>query len=162
MTAQRWDGSSWQDITTAKRWDGSSWVDLTVAKRWDGSAWHDIIFAGGGTPGSLSAVTSSADATNIFIATDPPFDPIVTLNTPSVVVNVTGGVPPYTYQWTRVSGDGKAACVAPTSFSTYWTANLYKNNTSSSYWKCTVTDSIGNTVDVFVSVELAYYAGAIP
>ena len=166
MTAKRWDGSSQQDISTAKRWDGSSWVDITTAKRWDGNAWHDIAFAGGGGPGgggpaSLSAV-ASGDAIIIHQTYEPPFDPVVTLITPIVTVTASGGAPPYTYQWTRISGDHKASCDSPTSPTATWTANLYLDTTSESVWRCTVTDSIGGTAYVDVLVFLAYYAGVIP
>jgi len=158
MTAKRWDGSSWQDISTAKRWDGSGWVDITTAKRWDGNAWHDITFAGGGAPGNLSAV-SSGTPTRIFLKEEPPFDTVVWLTTFPAVVTASGGTPPYTYQWTRISGDNKAHCESPNSSTTTWSANLYRNTESSSVWRCTVTDSIGNTVSVDVSVFLAYYTG---
>ena len=160
MTAKRWDGSSLQDISTAKRWNGSSWVDITTAKRWDGNAWNDITFAGGGAPGALSAV-SSGSAERIFHKKEPPFDNVVTLTTSPAVVTASGGTPPYTYQWTRISGDNRASCDSPTSYYTTWTANLYRNTTSSSVWRCTVKDSIGNTVYVDAPVELAYYAGEI-
>lgn len=39
---KKWNGSSWQDITTLKKWNGSAWQDISSLKKYNGSAWQDV------------------------------------------------------------------------------------------------------------------------
>lgn len=64
-----------------------------------------------------------------------------------VTCNVVGGIPPYSYNWTYVSGDGSVYAnsdgSATTRFSRYTTdTTLY-----TAVWKCVVTDAAAATVD---------------
>lgn len=71
-----------------------------------------------------------------------------TATTFSVTATPTDGIGPYTYQWTYVSGDATTACTSSTSqtttFSRTGTAPAGPYN---AVWRCTVTDSAGNTGD---------------
>lgn len=64
-----------------------------------------------------------------------------------VTCSVVGGVPPYTYDWTAVSGDGSIYAnsdkAATTRFSRYTT----DNDTYIAIWKCVVTDAAAATTD---------------
>lgn len=42
MTARRYDGATFQDLTHFRRWSGSAWTDATHARRWDGSQWVEF------------------------------------------------------------------------------------------------------------------------
>lgn len=153
MTAKRWDGAAFQDIlTTKKRWDGASWVDLTVAKRWDGAAWIDIPgFIGGG----LTVSASPGDAVgNVFDPEPAPLFTTVTSN--SVTATPTGGTGPYTYAWSRVSGDSAISATASTSATTAFSAVVGKNQEKNAVWKVVVTDSLAATAEATVNINLSY------
>ena len=78
-----------------------------------------------------------------------------TQSTPTVTANVSGGVAPYTYSWVQ---DGSGNAFTPSNASgasTYWSIAATFPNGYSANWKCTVTDSAGNsqtTGDVSVVV----------
>ena len=59
---------------------------------------------------------------------------------------VTGGYPPYKYQWQKLSGVDGFVFSAPT----HPSGTFYRKNTSGgsvAMWICRITDSLGNTVD---------------
>lgn len=154
MTAKRWDGAAYIDLTVAKRWDGAAWVDLTVAKRWDGAAWQDIpgVFGGGA---GFSATADRATCTGVvFDASSPPLFAAVTSD--SVTVTPAGGTGPYTYAWTRLSGASSISPTAPTAATTTFSANVPRDTTVTATFRCTVTDSLAATATVDVNVELSY------
>lgn len=73
----------------------------------------------------------------------------------SVTVTISGGTPPYTGVWTKVSGDveiGNTSSTPTTKFAAYFTAN----GTYEAVWKYVVTDSLAATADSnFVNVTLS-------
>lgn len=75
----------------------------------------------------------------------------------------TGGVPPYTYLWQRVSGDTVTPATTPTSSSTSWYHPGPAGGAGKiSYWRCRVTDA-ANTVayssNVKVTILMIYTDG---
>ena len=151
MADKRWDGSSQVDLTVRKRWDGSAWVDLTTHKRWDGAAWQDITLSGGGGSG-LSAIASPGSATGAV--TNSSLFTVVTSN--SVTVTATGGTAPYTYAWTRVSGDSAPTPSSYTAAGVYWSASVGRDQERTATWRCTVTDAALDTATVDVGVTLIH------
>lgn len=91
------------------------------------------------SPGSLDTETVNSSATSA-----------------SVTVTASGGTPPYTYAWTRVSGastiTANSATAATTTFSC---TGLDPSEVNEAVFRCTVTDSAGspNTATVDVSVR---------
>jgi hypothetical protein len=65
----------------------------------------------------------------------------------STTVLASGGVPPYTYNWTSTSGSADIFATSPSSPTTYFAAFFLAHGTKSGDWKCTVTDSAANSVD---------------
>jgi hypothetical protein len=67
-----------------------------------------------------------------------------TITTGSVTATPTGGLAPFTYAWTRLSGD-PANPTAPTNATTSF--SLFANDPASfsAVFRCTVTDSLGTT-----------------
>jgi len=81
---------------------------------------------------------------------------MVTSNFP-IVITASGGTAPYTYAWTKRSGDAISA-ITPSSNSTYFNATITElGQTLTATFRCTVTDSAGSpaTFDVDVAVGLS-------
>lgn len=152
MTFKRWDGAAYVDVTTKKRWDGVSWVDLTVAKRWDGASWVD--FLGGG--GSGLSVTISPGSAYGFLFDPEPAPLFATVTTNSVTATAAGGTGPYTYAWTKVSGDSALSANSPAAATTTFSANVAKNDERSGVWRVTATDSLAATATADITVRVEY------
>jgi hypothetical protein len=157
MTAKRWDGAAYVDLTVAKRWDGAAWVNLTIAKRWDGAAWQDIPGVVGGS-GFSAVANKSVCVGSVFDPTPAPL--FATVTSDSVTVTASGGTGPYTYAWTRVSGDSAISATAASAATTAFTATVPRDGERVGVWRCTVTDSLAATASVDVGVELYYTTDA--
>jgi hypothetical protein len=75
-------------------------------------------------------------------------------STAAATVSVTGGTPPFSYAWTKVSG-GAITITSPGAASTTFSASgLASGETRSATFRCTVTDAHGlkDTVDVSVAI----------
>lgn len=155
MTFKRWDGASWIDCTTKKRWDGAAWVNLTVAKRWDGTTWVD--FLGGGGSG-LSAVAAPGSAYGIVTNNNL----FVTVTSNSVTVTASGGTGPYTYAWTRLSGDSAVSATSPTAATTTFSASVPRWDSREATMRCTVTDALSATAHVDIEVQLVHNGTGTP
>lgn len=66
-----------------------------------------------------------------------------------------GGVAPYTYAWSYVSGDTGIAAIPSNGPSTVFRATLATNETKFGVWKLIVTDTLGTvSAPVFVNIYL--------
>ena len=71
-----------------------------------------------------------------------------TATTFPVTATPTDGIAPYTYQWSYVSGDATTSCTSATaSTTTFSRTGTAPAGPYNAVWKCTVTDSAGNTGD---------------
>src|SRR5688500_1349462 len=104
-THKRWDGAAYIDLTIIRRWDGAAWQDVATLERWDGAAYVDTGWGGGGT--SLSAIVSPATVETATVTGD---ELVAELESESATVTASGGTAPYTYAWTRLSGDSAVSC----------------------------------------------------
>lgn len=78
-----------------------------------------------------------------------------TVTTNGINVLVTGGVGPYGYAWTRISGVGSASGGASAAFIHTFAAYGSEAGT----FRCTITDAIGQTATVTISAGWTYWAG---
>lgn len=84
----------------------------------------------------------------------------INIVTSYVTVSVNGGVAPYSYAWTQVSGDPMTA-TNPSSPSTAFFAGVNPSTTLSAVWQCTVTDAAEVTGSVQVSAKLRNIGGTL-
>jgi hypothetical protein len=75
------------------------------------------------------------------------FGPGTAVTFQTAVTTVVGGVPPYTYLWTRVSGDTEIGPITGTSSSTKFSAYFPSFGSFQTVYKCVVTDSAATPVD---------------
>lgn len=78
----------------------------------------------------------------------------ITVTSAAAFATPVGGTGPYTYAWTKVSGD-TLTVVSPTSAVTSFRANLGPGIGRIAVYRCTVTDSFGLTAFGDVSVTLS-------
>ena len=78
------------------------------------------------------------------------------VTTITTTVNVTGGLPPYTYLWTKVSGK-TIAVNSPTSATTSFSIAGSNGDSFGSTYKCTVTDDASAVVSA--NVEVSFFFG---
>lgn len=78
MTAKRYDGSAFQDLTHFRRWSGSAWVDAGFARRWDGSQWVEFWPAYTPIAVTIDPTSDSAAVANNSGPYSVAFDAIVT------------------------------------------------------------------------------------
>lgn len=74
-----------------------------------------------------------------------------TVTTGSVTVTASGGTGPYTYAWTRVTGETFTPTAA-TSATTAFQITVAAEDVKTAQYRCTVTDSLSATYAVDVSV----------
>jgi len=67
----------------------------------------------------------------------------------------TGGVGPYTYAWTKVSGPAGITAVTPSAASTRFTTTFAAAGVLDTVWKCTITDNNGTTASDQCQVYMA-------
>lgn len=108
---------------------------------------------GSGGGGSLSAVASNANKTDIVSEPAPAFRTV----TASGNVSVTGGTGSYTCTWTHLSGSTAIPTPGANVFSPSYSASVAKNDTLSAVKRCTVSDGSGTTT-ADMSVNLSYFS----
>ena len=107
-----------------------------------------LLGASGGPPLSVTA----DDA--IGYADGPASSGFVVTNN-STNTTAAGGVAPYTYAWSRVSG-ASPSISSTTAQNPGWSATVFDGVESVSVWRVTVTDSVSSTTYVDIGVYLTW------
>ena len=116
---------------------------MTRIEAWNGSAWSIVqSFA---PPMSLS-VTPSVSGTS-----SSPSGGIIT--SAAAFASPVGGVGPFSYAWTKVSGD-TLTLTTPNNASTNFRASVGPNDNRFAIYRCTATDSLGTTAFADTAVTL--------
>ena len=111
-------------------------------------------FGLGGRVSTLSASLSGSSASASGTGGGP-------FTTNSITVTASGGTAPYTYSWSKVSGDTMTIS-SSTAATVSWTDSGTAPSSLNSVWKCTVTDSASRTVDsANVSVSISFNLSAL-
>lgn len=143
MSLEYFDGTSKVPITKLEYWDGTQKVELTSLSYWDGTQ-------------KVVLYTSSAP---LSVSVEPYYQGLVfstsTYTSDLETATVTGGVPPYTYQWSvSHSGSGTVSVTSPTNYrTTLKITGIQLEQTSVSNVQLSVTDSAGSTKTISFSID---------
>ena len=94
--------------------------------------------------GRVPPLAATLDRTSVF---GNGFIPGTLLAFSPVTCSAVGGVPPYSYNWTYVSGDGSIYANSDGSATTRFSRYTTSTTPYSAVWKCVVTDGAAATVD---------------
>lgn len=136
---------AWQDITSGRAFVGGTWRKITRGNLRVGDAWTDL----GALVPAMAATASPGAATGTREGSG-------TVITNSVTITPSGGQGPFTYQWSRLSGT--AAINLPTVATTNFTDIVSSDDSSTSQMQCLVTDALGSTATVPVTVSVASFS----
>lgn len=70
----------------------------------------------------------------------------ISMTTLTVTATVSGGIGPYTYAWTRISGDSAITATAPAASATAFTATVAAEETKEATFRVTATDTATGAV----------------
>lgn len=116
---------------------------------WNGSAWKlGQMFA----PPMTLTVTSAVSGTGNSSAA-------INITTGVAVATPNGGIGPYSYSWSKVSGS-TVTVNAPANASTTFTAKVLPGDVVNALYRCTATDSLGQTASGNVSITITNISGA--
>jgi hypothetical protein len=107
-----------------------------------------------GVPGKAGSA-SSALAASVSESNLSATDTGATVTTGSVTVTAYGGTAPYTYAWTKASGDTLSVSAASSAATTFAGTSMTAGLTKSAVYRCTVTDNVAATTTVDVSVVVS-------
>jgi hypothetical protein len=133
-------GGSWSEVPSGQVRVGGAWKTLLRIRAYISGAWEDVaVFV---EPLTASASPSSVTTTRIGAG---PVTTVLVTATPA------GGLGPFTYSWARIAGTG-GAITLPTNSATTFSRTMGEDEVALNTFRCTVTDSLGNTAtaDAFV------------
>jgi hypothetical protein len=132
-------GGAWRSVASGDvRIDGQ-WRRLTRCEAYIGGAWR----TGKTFTPPLSVSISPTTLNAISLAS-----PVIS---EGATATPTGGLGPYTYSWTRITGTLGSA-TSPTLASTNFAAFTSDGESGSSTFRCTVTDSRSSTATADITV----------
>lgn len=129
---------------------GNAQKRVVRVEAWNGSAWK--VAQSFAPPISLNVAPSSVFGEGNSAA-------IILITSSTATATPTGGTAPYTYAWTKVSGDTMTA-TNPTSASTAFRLGVGPGDVKTATYRCTVTDKNGLTAQDTVSITLTNTSGA--
>lgn len=142
-------GTAEKEAVSADVYVGTAKKRVTRIECYDGSAWKLVqSFA---PPISLF-VTPSVSGTG-----NSPFPTSITSAT--AYATVSGGKGPFTYAWARTAGS-TLNVLNPTNASTAFRGSVGPGDVATATYRCTVTDSLGQTSHSSVSIILTNTSGA--
>lgn len=101
-------------------------------------------------------VTVSPSTASGTVAVSPPGNPTELVTSSSVTASAAGGSGSYTFSWARISGSTLVSANNSTSATTAFSGVIPLNTTQTAVFRCTVTDSLGETGTFDVTVQLQY------
>ena len=140
-------GSAFKTISAIKVQTGTGLKSVTRAKVNVGG-----VLKNAGTFYTLPSLSLSTSSVTVS-------RPNPTVQSEIITATVSGGIAPFTYAWTRLTGSGYA--VSPTSASSRLANDFLDYGTTTGTFRCTVTDALSNTAYADVSASFTYFDGSI-
>lgn len=134
-----------KDAESAQVTVGNAQKRVVRIDAWNGSAWK--LAQSFASP--LSLTVSPSEVTGAESSLSP-----VLVTSGTAYATPAGGTAPYTYAWTKVSGD-TLTVTSPSRAFTAFQATLSANDLSNAVYRCTVTDKNGLTAQDTVNVTLS-------
>lgn len=136
----------WKEVESARVRVGGAWKQVSSVRVYVGGAWKDAE-----TFVPALSVTTTGDE---YVSRLGPG----TVTTAPVTATPSGGLSPYTYAWTRVSGVG--IINSPTSATTTFSHTLSNGDDVEGIFRVTVTDGLSSTATAnvlvqFVSIDIS-------
>jgi hypothetical protein len=135
---------AWRSLKKVDARVANAWVRVTRAERFDGTVWQPA----GSFFDPLTATVSPRVAAGFLTGAG-----VTVTNT--VTVMPQSGEAPFTYSWSRVSGDGIPLNQA--NATTAFEAFVGPNESKSGIFECLVTDASGQTATVTVPASFASF-----
>ena len=129
---------------------GNAQKRVVRVEAWNGSAWK--VAQSFAPPITLNVAPFSVSGTGDSNGT-------IQITSGIATATPTGGTAPYTYAWTKVSGDTMTVTNS-TSASTAFRASVGPGDSRSATYRCTVTDKNGLSAQDTVSITLTNTSGA--
>lgn len=99
-----------------------------------------VEYAAFSSPGSIKVITFSSGS----------------VSSNDLRIDVTGGIPAYTYSWIRLSGSSEIGISSLTSNVVRFNASGFAGSSYSSVYRCTITDTSLSELTVDVSVRFSF------
>lgn len=131
---RQFDGT-WRTMSSARARVENVWRNVTSARAYIDGAWRDAATFIQPLTVSVDPTSANADVQGSGVAVSP-----------AVTATPSGGVAPFTYAWTRVSGFSSNA-TAPSSATSSFSRFVNSGENASEEWRCTVTDALGATAN---------------
>lgn len=136
-------GGEWKEVPGGRVRVGGAWKNLVGIRAYISGAWKDVA-------SFVQPMTFSVAPDSIVRSQEIPG----TATTQSAVGTPTGGRAPFTYAWTRLSGDASITITSPTSSSTTFRRFVDAEQTYVATFRCTCTDADGTALTDDVSVSI--------
>lgn len=131
---------AWRSPSRAEAFIGGQWRTLAYAEIYIGGAWRRCVtFV---QPLTLTAYDAYGYSTNTTSVTSSPAN-----------ITPVGGLAPYTYSWTLLSG--AISIDAPTKANTTFSATVPYNTTKNGTARVTCTDALGSTASATINIYLS-------
>lgn len=114
----------------------------------------DYVPSTNGLPGKAASLAAALQAAVDTGSVQHGFSGSTSATSAAATVTATGGTPPYSYAWTRISGSTDiSATSASAASTTFDVVSMSDGATKSAIFRCTVTDDVAATATIDVSVE---------
>ena len=138
---QTFRNASWHPLQTLQVYRNGAWRRLKTLKVYSGGAWRLIgNFVQPLTLNAPDAVAGGYDS----------------VQTASSTATPAGGLAPYSYSWSKVSGTTMTVSGATTATAGFLSPTLSVGETVTAVYRCTCTDSAAQTATKDINVTFAF------